>query len=203
LYGAIEAPFGQPRPMFIGHTLSSILGVAVTKLFLLLPPESFDNYIWLAGALSCAVASTVLAMLKLTHPPSGSTALIAATQADVRALGWYYVPVVMLSAVLMIALGLITNNLQRQYPMYWWTSSPLPSRKPEDIATPNLTDVASGQAAASVTTDLGDEEKGGETITVSLDGVVIPTFLRLNYDQRAMLDELQMKIKEFYSVTDE
>src|SRR5271169_3126629 len=53
------------------------------------------------------------------------TALIAATQADIRALGWYYVPVVMLSSVLMMAVGLITNNIQRQYPMYWWTSGSL------------------------------------------------------------------------------
>jgi CBS-domain-containing membrane protein len=189
--------------MFIGHTISSILGVAVTKLFLLLPPESFDDYIWLAGALSCAIASTVLAMLNLTHPPSGSTALLAATQSDIRALGWYYVPVVMLSSVLMIALGLITNNLQRQYPMYWWTSSPLLSRTPKETVPPDLTEVASSQIAASVTTDQADEEKGGEVITVSLHDVVIPTFLRLSYDQRSVLDELQMKIKEFYLVKDE
>lgn len=204
LYGAIEAPFGQPRPMFIGHTISSILGVAITKLFLLLPPESFDDYLWLAGALACAVASTMLAMLKIIHPPSGGTALIAATQADVRALGWYYVPVVMLSSVLMIAVGLITNNIQRQYPMYWWTSVPLPPRKPKDThGTSNLTEIASEGTAASVQTIMADEEKGGEMISVSLSGVVIPSFLRLSYDQRAVLDELQMKMKEFYLVRDE
>jgi CBS-domain-containing membrane protein len=181
--------------MFIGHTLSSIIGVAIAKLFLLLPPESFDNYVWLAGALSCAVASTVLAMLKLTHPPSGSTALLAATQADIRTLGWYYVPVVMLSSVLMITVGLITNNIQRQYPMYWWTSSPLLK---SDTMTPNLTGVASVQSAACLSTNRADEEKGREVISVGLDGVVIPSFLRLSYDQMAVLDELQMKIKEFY-----
>jgi len=185
--------------MFIGHTLSSIIGVAIAKLFLLLPPDSFDNYVWLAGALSCAVASTVLAMLKLTHPPSGSTALLAATQADIRTLGWYYVPVVMLSSVLMIAVGLITNNIQRQYPMYWWTSSPLLR---SDTKAPNLTGVVSVQSVARVSTNLADEEKGREVISVGLDGVVIPSFLHLSYDQIAVLDELQMKVKEYYLHSD-
>jgi len=188
--------------MFIGHTLSSIIGVGITKLFLLQSPESFDNNLWLAGALSCAVASTVLSMLKLTHPPSGATALIATTQANIRAIGWFYVPVVMLSSVLMVAVALLLNNIQRQYPMYWWTSTPLPPRKPKEIVL-KLTEAASGGMAESVDTHVADEEKGGEGISVSLDGVVIPPFLRLSYDQRAVLDELQIKIKEFYLVRDE
>jgi len=199
LYGAIEAPFAQPRPMFIGHTISSILGVAITKLFLLLPQESFDDYLWLAGALSCAVAATVLAMLKIIHPPSGGTALIAATQADIRALGWYYVPIVILSSVLMIAVGLIVNNIQRQYPIYWWTSTPLPRREPKGTSS-NLVEVVSGATAATVEKD---EEKGWEILSVSLHGVVVPSFLRLSYDQRAVLDELQIKMKEFYLARDE
>ena len=201
LYGAIEAPFGQPRPMFLGHTIGSIIGVGITKLFLLQSPESFDNNLWLVGALSCAVATTVLSMMKLIHPPSGGTALIAATQADVRAIGWYYVPVVMLSSVLMIAVGLITNNIQRQYPMYWWTSTPLLPRKPKE-AEGNLSGVTLGESATTIETRVA-EEKGGEMISVGLDGVVIPSFLRLSYDQRAVLDELQTKMKEFYLVRDE
>lgn len=34
LYGAIETPFAQPRAIFFRHTISSILGVGITKLFL-------------------------------------------------------------------------------------------------------------------------------------------------------------------------
>jgi CBS-domain-containing membrane protein len=79
----------------------------------------------MVGWSSCATASTVMAITKTIHPPAGGTALIAATHADIRVTGWYYVPIVLLSAVLMIAVGLITNNIQRRYPMYWWTSLPL------------------------------------------------------------------------------
>jgi hypothetical protein len=101
----------------------------------------------------------------------------------------------------MITVGLITNNIQRQYPMYWWTSTPLLPRKPKE-AEGNLSGVTSGESATSIETRVA-EEKGGEMISVGLDGVVIPSFLRLSYDQRAVLDELQTKMKEFYLVRDE
>jgi hypothetical protein len=141
-----------------------------------------------------------MAITKTIHPPSGGTALIAATQADIRALGWYYVPVVMLSSVLMIAVGLITNNVQRQYPMYWWTSIPLKSRE-EIPGEEGRTTLQSTESSAETRVD--DVEKGGLAVIVSLQGVMVPEFIRLSYDQRAVLDELQMKIKEYYNIRDE
>jgi hypothetical protein len=207
LYGAIEAPFAQPRAIFFGHTISALIAVGITKLFLHLPAESFEDHLWLAGSLSCAIASTVMAMTKTIHPPAGGTALIAATQADIRALGWYYVPVVMLSAVLMMAVGLITNNIQRRYPMYWWTCTPLRHHEPVEAAqnsieTPSnsgLSLVRSGISPASFT----DVEKVTESIIVSAENVVVPEFLMLSYDQQSVLEELQIKIKEYYGVADE
>jgi hypothetical protein len=199
LYGAIEAPFSQPRGIFFGHTVSAILGVGITKLFLHLSPESFEDHLWLAGSLSCSIASTVMAITKTTHPPSGGTALIAATQADIRALGWYYVPVVMLSSVLMMAVGLITNNIQRQYPMYWWTSGSL---GPQEDAVKKIVDTELSEGYESELT-VRDAEKAGEAIVLSSEGVIIPDFLQLSYDQRAVLDELRTKIKEYYGIREE
>lgn len=199
LYGTIEAPFAQPRAIFLGHSISAILGVGITKIFLHLSPESFENHLWLAGSLSCAVASTIMTITKTIHPPSGGTALIAATQADIRALGWYYIPVVMLSSVLMIAIGLIINNIQRQYPMYWWSSASLvpheeSAKKSADSSSIELCE--SGQTAR-------DLEKAEKTVILSSEGVIVPDFLRLSYDQRAVLEELQTKIKEYYGIRDE
>ena len=145
-------------------------------------------------------------MLKIIHPPSGGTALIAATQADIRALGWYYIPVVMLSAVLMITVGLIANNVQRRYPMYWWTSTPFKSRHPVvvgKVETLEEGSVPTLDGAGSSTIELHDFEKGREGILVSAENIVIPEFLALSYDQRAVLDELQIKIKEYCGVADE
>lgn len=197
LYGAIEAPFAQPRAVFFGHTISAITGVAITKLFEHLPPPAFIDRLWLAGSLSCALASTAMAMTKTIHPPAGGTALIAATQLNIRDLGWYYVPVVMLSSVLMIAVGLITNNVQRQYPIYWWTSIPLtPKETKQDVVEkPGGTSLQLSDSEATMKVG----EKGEEAIVVGVDGVHIPSFLGLSYDQRAVLDELQAKIKEYYS----
>lgn len=200
LYGAIEAPFGQPRAIFFGHTISAIIGVGITKLFEHLPPAQFQDRLWLAGSLSCALASTVMAITKTIHPPSGGTALVAATQADIRALGWYYVPVVMLSSVLMIAVGLITNNIQRQYPMFWWTSIPLtpPDDKEEAVEK-------AGGASLEVSDTGGtmkvseEKEKGKEAVVVSMEGVHVPNFLELTYNQRAVLDELQAKVEQYYT----
>jgi hypothetical protein len=166
-----------------------------------MPPEEFENYLWLAGALACATASVVMAVTKTIHPPSGGTALMAATAVEIRAMGWYYVPVVMLSSVLMMAVALITNNIQRRWPIFWWTSTPLRSEKQkqaEERGAKKSLEQTRSRSTGETKIDGGAEEKQEDAIVVSVQGVVIPEFLRLSYDQRQVLDELQGKIKEYY-----
>ena len=127
--------------------------------------------------------------------------MIAATQADIRALGWYYVPVVMLSSVLMIGVGLVTNNLRRVYPMYWWTSIPLKAKQSEKLEGGEKFVGGGGGLELSdsgMTKVTEEREKGEEAVLVSVEGVAVPAFLRLSYDQRAVLDEIQTKIKDYY-----
>lgn len=62
------------------------------------------------------------------HPPAGATALLAVTQSQTIALGWFLFPVVLLGVALMQAAAVVINNVQRQYPLYWWTSYPLSPR---------------------------------------------------------------------------
>ncbi|KJA16729.1 hypothetical protein HYPSUDRAFT_47108 [Hypholoma sublateritium FD-334 SS-4] len=120
IYGALDAPLAQPRGLFGGHILGSITGICITKLFHHLPTEArFEQLDWLAGSLSCATAIVVMQMTGTMHPPGGATALLAAVDPDVRALGWYFIPVVLLSSTLAISVALITNNIQRKYPVYW------------------------------------------------------------------------------------
>lgn len=140
-----------------------------------------------------------MAITKTIHPPAGGTALIATTQADIRALGWYYVPVVMLSSVLMIVVGMITNNIQRQYPMYWWTTTLV--LQEEEIANKSVDRVSLAIYESGPTAR--DLEKAREDVILSSEGITVPEFLRLSYDQRAVLEELQTKIKEFYGIQDE
>jgi CBS-domain-containing membrane protein len=51
---------------------------------------------------------------------SGATALLAATNIQVRNLGWYYLPVILLSSALVLTIALVLNNIQRRYPTFWF-----------------------------------------------------------------------------------
>ena len=109
-------------------------GVIITQLFLT-HPSSFPELNWLAGALACATAAVLMAITKTIHPPAGATAVFAASQPNIAALGWYYVPVVMLWVILAIVVGLIINNIQRRYPVFWVTANELP-RQPKEAVVP-------------------------------------------------------------------
>jgi CBS-domain-containing membrane protein len=68
--------------------------------------EKFNSLRWLAASLSSAVAA-------------GATALLPAVDEAVWALSWYYLPVVLLSSTMILAVALIVNNIQRRYPVFW------------------------------------------------------------------------------------
>ncbi|KXH62604.1 HPP family protein [Colletotrichum nymphaeae SA-01] len=82
---SIESPLSQPRNSVFGQLLSAVVGVAICKLFQLSP--HFDSIRWLGGALSCALATTVMALTKTVHPPAGATALLAVVDDGVVHLG--------------------------------------------------------------------------------------------------------------------
>ena len=116
---AIESPLAQPRNAILGQFISASAGVIVARLFLL--SDRFDDLQWVAGALACASATALMALTKTVHPPAGATALLAVVDEDLLNLSWYLLPVVLLSCVLMLAVALLLNNIERQFPSYWWT----------------------------------------------------------------------------------
>ncbi|KAL7623361.1 hypothetical protein AAE478_007042 [Parahypoxylon ruwenzoriense] len=116
---AIESPLSQPRNAVIGQFFASVIGVAVRKLFALSPQS--QEMTWLGGSLSCACAVAVMALTGTVHPPAGATALLAVVDEGVARLGWFLLPVVLLGCVLMQAVALLFNNIQRRFPVYWWT----------------------------------------------------------------------------------
>lgn len=126
-YNTIESPLAQPRNLVFGHFFAALTGVCITKLFHLLPDQRFNQLRWLAGALSVGAASVVMSLTKTVHPPAGATALLAATDVAITELGWWLVALILLGAMLMLTSALIINNINRQFPMYWWT--------PVDLAT--------------------------------------------------------------------
>jgi len=119
-YAAVEAPLAQPRAIIGGHFLSALTGVIINTLFgLMRDPERLAQYQWLNASLSTSVAIVVMLVTETVHPPAGATALLPATNPSISSLGWYYLPVVLLSSALIVAVALVTNNIERRYPMYW------------------------------------------------------------------------------------
>lgn len=108
--------------------MSTIVGVAVTKLFLL--SSRFDDIHWIGAALACALATTVMALTKTVHPPAGATALLAVVDPNLREIGWFLIPVMLLGCTLMLGVALVVNNIERRFPMYWWIPEDLKQTEP-------------------------------------------------------------------------
>ncbi len=118
---AIESPLAQPRNSVIGQVLASVIGVGVAQLMALAGPSRFAELRWLGGSLACATATAAMALTGTVHPPAGATALLAVTDGDAHAIGWWLVPAVLVGSVLMQCIALVFNNVQQRYPMYWWS----------------------------------------------------------------------------------
>ena len=131
-------PLAQPRAVIVGHFLSALVGICITKLFSLMPDqERFHSLRWLAASLSSAVAIVVMQITQTTHPPAGATALLPATDEAIWELSWYYLPVVLLSSVIIVAVALLLNNIQRRYPTFWIApNKPPPAGAPAPVGAP-------------------------------------------------------------------
>ncbi|KAI9356636.1 HPP family-domain-containing protein, partial [Pilaira anomala] len=126
VYGVIESPLAQPRNVIGGHAIGSIVGVIIAQLFLNIQhhwaSEAQKTAVtWVAGATAMALALNLMQLTKTVHPPAGASALIAVVTPDILDLSWFYIGVVVLSAVMQVAIACLINNAERRYPQYWWT----------------------------------------------------------------------------------
>jgi hypothetical protein len=120
---AIDSPFAQPRNAILSQVVACAVGVSIAKLFALSPAA--EQYTELGGALACALTTAIMLLTNTVHPPAGATALLAVTNEQTARLGWFLFPVMLLGAVLMQVVAVVVNNVQRRYPLYWWTAGPL------------------------------------------------------------------------------
>ncbi|GAA5861057.1 hypothetical protein JCM3774_002177 [Rhodotorula dairenensis] len=127
LYGAHNSPFTQPVNILVGNPLSAILGVCVAKLFALIPSFRVGGVYesnWEAASVSLALALAVMQLLEVTHPPGGATALLAVTIPQISQMGWWYVPMVLQTDLIMLSWALVINNIGgRRYPTRWFWKS--------------------------------------------------------------------------------
>jgi hypothetical protein len=197
-YNAIRSPLGQPRNAILGHTFSALVGVAIAKLFLFHP--DFEDIKWIAGAIACGTASAVMLLTGTVHPPGGASAVLAVTDPGIKAMGWYFVGLVMWGTTVMVFVGLIINNIQRQFPVYWWTPLDVGHlwRKDEGntVDAMRALEAKTVPGAESGSDDQNEKPRGTEQIHITWSEISIPDDLSLNPDEIELVQNLRDRLKK-------
>lgn len=183
---AIESPFAQPRNAFFSQMIACLVGVGISKLFALNP--NAENYTELGGALACGVTTAIMVLTGTVHPPAGATALLAVTNAQTVGLGWFLFLVMILGITLMQSAALLVNNIQRRYPVYWWTS--------QSLSRPRDTDVDSdrekkGQAGSQYEDSLTDVPR---RLVVERGDIWLPNGVFVSAEERQVLDRISARL---------
>ena len=109
LFGYPDSPFSQPRNIVLGHTLSTLIGLAVLATL---------GVQWWSMGLAVTLAIVLMMQSGVMHPPAGSNPLIVMMLKP----GWVFALTPTLAgAVILVLLGVIMINLQadKHYPRYW------------------------------------------------------------------------------------
>lgn len=136
--------------------------------------------------MGCGIASAVMLLTNTVHPPGGASAVLAATEPAITAMGWYFVGLVMWGTTLMTVVGLVINNIQRQFPVYWWTPMDLREAKERDEET--LPDGRGGVERRETATTRREEVK------ITGDGIQVPGDLSLNAEETRLLEKLRERM---------
>ena len=107
LYGYPESPFAQPKNIFFGHLLTSIVGVIFVN-FVPLP-----IYIMIPLAVGFGVFFMILA--GVTHPPAGGNPIIVIIGS---ASFSYIISPIIVGSVVVLIFGVVLNRfiLKKEYP---------------------------------------------------------------------------------------
>ena len=107
LYGYPESPFAQPKNIFFGHLLTSIVGV----LFVIFVP--LPIYIMIPLAVGIGVGLMIL--FNVTHPPAGGNpiiVIIGSVSLD------YLINPIITGSIIVLIFGIVINKfvLKKNYP---------------------------------------------------------------------------------------
>ena len=108
IFGYPESPFAQPKNIFFGHLLTSVVGV----FFLYLIP--LPLYVLIPLAVGFGVC--LMIMFNVTHPPAGGNPIIVimgSISLD------YIVSPVIIGSIILIIFGIVLNRLilKKKYPI--------------------------------------------------------------------------------------
>ena len=108
LFGYPESPFAQPKNIFFGHLLTSVVGV-VFLYFVPLP-------IYLLIPLAVGFGVALMIFMNVTHPPAGGNPIIVimgSVSLD------YLVNPIIIGSLIILTFGVILNRLilKKKYPL--------------------------------------------------------------------------------------
>ena len=107
IFGFPKIPFSQPKNIFFGHFITSLVGIT-TNTYLLIPS-------FLIIAISVGLGIFFMIILDVTHPPAGGNAIIIVLIGDVT-YSFLVFPIIT-GTLLIILLGIIFNRLlKKKYP---------------------------------------------------------------------------------------
>ena len=110
LYGFPESPFAQPKNIFFGHLLTSLVGILVLH-FVPLP-------IFITISLAVGLGVGFMILLDVTHPPAGGNPIIVI----IGSVSYdYLLSPVILGSIIVIIFGVVINKLilKKKYPQKW------------------------------------------------------------------------------------
>ena len=107
LYGYPESPFAQPKNVFFGHLLTSVVGVIC--LYLIPLPD----YILIPIAVGLGVGLMIL--FNVTHPPAGGNPVIIIIGGV--SINYLFSPIIT-GSILILVFGVVLNRfiLKKNYP---------------------------------------------------------------------------------------
>lgn len=145
--------------------------------------------------MAVGLSSAVMGFTKTVHPPAGATALLAVCSNEVRDLGWFLVGLIVLGATLMVVVACLINNVMRKYPVYWWA----PTHTGQIYHRNKQGE--QGQEDVEKQETMDDDEarivsSGRELISIEAERIVIPTWMSLGVEEKAVLEVLRCRLEE-------
>ena len=107
LYGYPESPFAQPKNIFFGHLLTSLVGIVCLN-FIAMP-------IYVIIPIAVGLGAGLMILLNVTHPPAGGNPIIVI----IGSVSYdYLITPVILGSIIVIVFGVLINRLilKKQYP---------------------------------------------------------------------------------------
>ena len=110
LFGYPESPFAQPKNIFFGHLLTSLVGV----FFLYLIPLP----IYIIIPISVGFGVGLMILLKVPHPPAGGNPIIVIMGSV--SLDYIINPIIVGTGIILV-FGIVLNRfiLKNKYPQTW------------------------------------------------------------------------------------